>query len=156
MKTDAVSLLIAAEYHGGTLNKHDGTLYLLHPIRVAEHAALQAQGTDLDPVLCKAIGYLHDTVEDTALTLAMLHTRLLEADVPTACIQIILDGVDAMTKVETENSDYYAKVKRNPYARHVKVSDLTDNYRRNHLILDDEKRLKMAKKYSLAFDILSY
>lgn len=42
-----------------------------------------------------------------------------------------------------------------PIAARVKVSDLNDNFRRNHMITDDGKRLRMAGKYSLGLDILS-
>lgn len=157
MNIDAVALLIAAEYHGGTLNKHDGSLYILHPIRVAEHAAKLAVAHNEIPFVCKAVGYLHDAIEDTTLTDSVLMGRLMEGDVDPATAKLIVDGVVAMTKRPGEQlEDYYARVKRNHVARIVKISDMTDNYRRNHLIVDDEKRLKMARKYSLAFDILSY
>lgn len=157
MNIDTVCLLIAAEYHGGDKNKHDGTLYLLHPIRVGEHAALQAMGTDLDPVLCRAIGYLHDAVEDTVLTEALLMTRLLEGGVSPQDSQLIVSGVMAMTKRDGEDLEtYYQRVKRDEYGRLCKISDMTHNFSRNHLIVDAERRGKMAVKYSLGMSILSF
>lgn len=157
MKTDAVSLLIAAEYHGGTLNKHDGSLYILHPIRVAKHAAVLAVAHGQDPVVCESVGYLHDAVEDTTLSFEVLMGRLMEGDVDPMTAKLIVDGVDAMTKRSGEQlEDYYARVKRNPVARIVKISDMTDNFRRNHMVVKEESRVRMAGKYSLGMDILSF
>ena len=60
-----------------------------------------------------------------------------------------------MTKRKGEtNEDYYWRVKQNPHATRVKICDLLDNFGRNHLVEDEEKRLRMAAKYSLGFDIL--
>lgn len=157
MNIDAVALLIMAEYHAGTVNKHDGTLYMLHPIHVAEHAAVAAVAHGLRPEIAKAIGYLHDAVEDTVLTEALLMTRLLEGGVSPQDSQLIVSGVMAMTKRDGEDLEtYYQRVKRDEYGRLCKISDMTHNFSRNHLIVDAERRGKMAVKYSLGMSILSF
>lgn len=154
----AIKLAITA--HFGVANKHDGEPYLLHVHRVASNFG----GDSIDDQICAAVAWLHDAVEDTDLTLQQIVSTFIRvfSESGTSPMHngqsipnLIMEGVDAMTKRKGEtNEDYYWRVKRNTHATRVKVCDLLDNFGRNHLVEDDEKRLRMAAKYSLGFDIL--
>jgi (p)ppGpp synthase/HD superfamily hydrolase len=162
---------ISLESHGGDKNQHDGELYLLHVNRVAIGSAAQARrlqaeliafgivdeygNVDLDMV--EAAAWLHDVVEDTFKTLAMIEADFVAAGHNYAKIEKILAAVALLTKPDDgslSNKDYYLRIARNPLARAVKLADLQDNFRRNHLITDEAKKLRMATKYSLGMDIL--
>jgi (p)ppGpp synthase/HD superfamily hydrolase len=149
---------IAISAHGGDRNKHDGEIYLLHLDRVYVNVR-DAGGTEVQ----QAIAWLHDVLEDTSMTIQrlgeifveLIHSHGLRLSIGDD-IRVI-SAVDVLTKMKGEsNIDYYHRVKMNPDARFVKLNgDIVDNFRRNHLIADEETRLRMAKKYSLGVDILS-
>jgi (p)ppGpp synthase/HD superfamily hydrolase len=65
------------------------------------------------------VGWLHDTVEDTVLTLAEIEAQFgSEAST----------SVDAINRREDEVwSDHLGRVAANPVAKVVKISDLIDN-----------------------------
>lgn len=95
----------------------------------------------------QATAWLHDTLEDTELTFPDLMIVMPNS---------IAMAVEILTKKKGEsNETYYLRVRENPMARQVKLCDMTDNFRRNHLITDPDTRERMMKKYSLGFDILS-
>jgi len=68
-----------------------------------------------------AIAYLHDTVEDTAVTLDDLADMGFDA--------VIIAAVDALTRRDGENylSDYIPRVNKNLLASFVKKCDLAAN-----------------------------
>lgn len=131
----------AIRFHNGQVNKHNGEPYIAHVHRVAMH--VRDRGLD---TVHQAIAWLHDALEDTELT----STELNAAFSP-----IVVAGVIALTKTKGQsNEDYYHLLAQNPPAARVKVSDIVDNFSRNHTITDDATRLRMASKYSLGLDIL--
>lgn len=68
----------------------------------------------------KAVAYLHDTVEDTQVTLASLR----KAGFP----ENVVDAVDYLTKRDGEAyADYIMRVAGNPLAVRVKLADLADH-----------------------------
>ena len=100
---------LAMRQHAGQVDKA-GKPYITHPERVAAW---------LDFPEAQVVGWLHDTVEDTGLTLAEVEVRF---GPETAA------AVDAITRRAGENWDaYIARVKAHPLARLVKISDLIDN-----------------------------
>ncbi len=100
---------LAVKMHEGQTDKA-GLAYITHPQRVASR---------LKTPEAQVVGWLHDTVEDTALTLAEVEARFGQE---TAA------AVDAVSRREGEAWDAYLKrVKSNPVARRVKISDLIDN-----------------------------
>ena len=100
---------LATRMHEGQKDKA-GLPYITHPMRVAER---------LDSPEAQVVGWLHDTVEDTGLTLADIEARF-GADTA--------DAVDAISRREGEAwPDYLDRVRANPLARRVKISDLIDN-----------------------------
>ena len=105
----AAARLIARLAHDGQTDKA-GQPYFGHPEAVA---AL------LDTPAEKAVGYLHDTVEDTSVTVEEL--RAVFGDE-------IADAIALMThKKGVPYMDYVKEIGKNPLARRVKMADLTHN-----------------------------
>lgn len=145
---------IALEQHAGTINKHDGELYLLHVARVATGARTLSSAFGADPDIAEAVGWLHDTVEDTDITLSLLQERISGVTSQTV-VEEIIQAVRLLTKVQGQTlEDYYTQIAANGLASCIKTADISDNFGRNHLIKDDATRLRMGKKYSLGMDIL--
>lgn len=96
----------------------------------------------------KIVGFLHDVVEDTPLTLEDLRTFGFSSDVITA--------VDAITKREGEALEtYLARVKANPLALAVKLNDIEDNTDPSRLVqLSEGERERLTKKYYLSKRLL--
>ncbi len=100
---------LATRLHAGQLDKA-GSPYITHPMRVAAR---------METPEAQVVGWLHDTVEDTDLTLDALEAQF---GPETAA------AVDAISRREGEGwKAYLARVKANPLARQVKISDLIDN-----------------------------
>lgn len=100
---------VAALAHHGQVDK-GGEPYIDHPARVA--AAV--------PIDCGAAAWLHDVVEDCAVT--------LDALAAAGFTRRTLDAVDALTRREGESyRAYVARCALNPTARVVKLADLDDN-----------------------------
>jgi (p)ppGpp synthase/HD superfamily hydrolase len=111
----AKAIKIAVKAHDGQYRKFEetDTPYIVHPIRVA--AAFDA-GT---PEYIVAI--LHDVVEDTDVTLDDLREHFPE---------VIIDGVDGMTRRKDDGETFFEYVERcgkNPVSKAVKAQDLVDN-----------------------------
>lgn len=149
------AIYIATEAHRGELNPHDGELYIHHPQRVA--ISLRDAGFSEK---YQAVAWMHDVVEDTEWSLQKI-IDTLDVLIPWGLGEEqgkeIYYAIDSMTHRKGEtNEEYYRRIARNPIARAVGFYDKTvENFGRNHLIDDDEKRLRMAKKYSLATSILN-
>jgi len=122
------ALEIAMIYHKGQVDKA-GQPYIGHPLRVAGRCNTQ------DPTML-SIALLHDTVEDTEITLKQIHAVFGA---------IIGNAVDAISRrVEEPTRSYYRRVKANSLARFVKMADLEDNSdlsRMPHDMLKDEQRV---------------
>ena len=116
---------LAAQLHEGQTDKA-GLPYITHPERVASR---------LETPEAQVVGWLHDTVEDTDMTVAGIEARF---GAETAA------AVDAISRREGESwEDYLERVKRDPVARRVKISDLIDNSnlsRIPHVTLKDVER----------------
>ena len=100
---------LARKAHAGQTDKA-GRPYILHPERVAGR---------LPTPETQVVGWLHDTVEDTGVTLKDIAARF---------------GPDTAAAVESvthwpgeSDADYMRRVKANPVGRLVKISDLIDN-----------------------------
>lgn len=116
---------LATRMHEGQVDKA-GLPYITHPQRVASRLA--------NPE-AKVVGWLHDTVEDTALTLMEIEAQF---GPETAA------AVDAISRRVGEDwDDYLERVRANRVARQVKISDLIDNSnlgRIPHITLRDVER----------------
>ena len=100
---------LAYEAHHGQLDK-GGVPYIFHPIHLAE---------GMDDEISTCVALLHDTVEDTDVTL-----EELAAIFP----REIVEAVDLLTHREgVEYFDYVRAIKANPVAVKVKLADLAHN-----------------------------
>ena len=135
--------LVANQSHKGQVDKA-GLPYISHVSRVATNVA-RAGGGDKET----AVAWLHDTVEDTAVTLDWLR----QVGFPE---EIVLD-VDALTKRKGESTaDYYVRVMARPRAHFVKViGDLADNMDPTRPLTGDaEGDVRRAAKYTHAAKVL--
>lgn len=128
---------LARSAHSGQVDKA-GRPYAEHPAAVA--AMLIGQGCDDEVV---AIGWLHDVVEDTEVTLDHLRQRFGDR---------VADAVDCLTHRKGErNDDYHARVRTNPDAVLVKLADIAHNSDPDRLaVLDEPTRLRLVAKYHRA------
>lgn len=123
---------LAAQMHEGQKDKK-GLPYITHPERVASRLSAPEE---------QVVGWLHDTVEDTALSLAEIEARF---GPETAA------AVDAISRRDGESwSDYLDRVKQNPMARKVKISDLIDNSNLSRIPNVTLKDVRRQAKYNKA------
>ena len=135
------AMKIAYNAHHGQTDKN-GIPYIFHPFHLAE------QMTDENSV-CVAL--LHDTVEDTDITV-----KELEKDFP----EEVTDALRLLTHDKSEDYfSYISKIKDNPTAKAVKLADLRHNSDTSRYTdksrLSDEKVLLRLKKYEEAIRILT-
>lgn len=103
----AMNLAYAA--HHGQYDK-GGVPYIFHPIHLAEQ---------MDDEISTCVALLHDTVEDTAVTLEQLAREFPKE---------VVDAVALLTHAEdVEYFDYIRAIKRDPVAVRVKLADLAHN-----------------------------
>lgn len=129
--------------HGSATNKHNGEPYIRHVERVVSH--LIKSGADAYTI---AVAWLHDTVEDTWVTLNLLRG----VGFPAA----IVEAVDGVTHRRGETRlAYYERLGRIRRALAVKLSDLRDNTDpERRAQLDDETRSRLRTKYDTAIRAL--
>lgn len=109
---DAFDLALSAHKEQRDKTGHD---YFEHPLRVS---APFLESGDAEAAI---VALLHDTVEDTWVTLGFLEDRFPEE---------IVDAVDAITRRENETyKQYVRRLVKNPIARKVKKQDVLDNLR---------------------------
>lgn len=112
----------------------------------ANHAAHLAKQFE-DEVLIAA-AFLHDVVEDTALTLEDLAAEGIPAEV--------LQLVDALTRRDGEQYfDYIRRVKQNPDATKIKLADLIHNADLGRLDCVTDADRSLQKRYLKAIRILT-
>lgn len=135
-KAVARAAALAKRAHSGQTDK-SGHPYIEHPARVA--ALVESRGGSTESM---AVAWLHDVVEDSAMTL----TDLAEAGMPSA----VIAGVDAITKrTGEERAAYLARVRENPLALSVKTADVDDNTDPGRIRkLDTETQQRLRVKYA--------
>lgn len=128
---------LARELHAGQVDKA-GEDYIEHVLRVM--AAVEGDTT-------KMVAVLHDTLEDTAITLEELETRFGA---------VVAHAVQVLTRQEGEDYfDFIERIQQDPIARRVKLADLQDNMNLSRLTQVTETDLKRLKKYQRAFSLLT-
>lgn len=124
---------IAVEAHRGQLDKA-GMIYILHPMRVM----LRGQN-DTERI----VGILHDTVEDTPVTIDMLRKEGFSEE--------ILAALTCVTKERNEEYGHFIeRITKNPLATQVKLYDIEDNMNRERIPYPtpkDEARFAKYEKY---------
>ena len=127
---------LARSVHAGQVDKA-GVDYIGHPERVAVRMETPEE---------KVVAWLHDTVEDTGITLEDIGR---EFGFETAV------AVDAVTHRNGESwSRYLCRVKGNEIARKVKIADLIDNSNLSRLPVVKEKDIIRQAKYNRALYFL--
>ena len=94
--------------------------YIYHVLDVAKR--VQHLGEDFE-----IVGLLHDSVEDSPLTLDDIELQFGKA---------VRNAVDGMTKREGEDyhTEYILRVLSNPISKEVKIADASHNISKAHLI----------------------
>ena len=134
------AMKIAYAAHHGQYD-YNGIPYIFHPIHLAERM-------DDEIACCAAL--LHDTVEDTDLTI-----EDLEKEFPAEVTEVIrlLTHTD-----DTPYYDYVRKIAKNPIAKKVKLADLAHNSDQTRCVgcdISPEKLEHWREKYEKATKILT-
>ena len=127
---------IAVQAHKGQIDK-GGSAYVLHPIRV-----MMACSNEIS----KIVGILHDVVEDSDWTFAMLEKEGFSAN--------MLAALDSVTERNGESyDDFVARAAANPISKEVKIADIKDNMDLTRISSPTQKDYDRIAKYkkSLAF-----
>lgn len=127
---------LAAKYH---LYQSDrsGKPYFNHPQTVAQNV----EGEE-----CKCVAYLHDTLEDTDISVELLEQNFSPE---------VVEAVRTMTKTEGEDYfEYINRVAQNPLAKRVKLADLAHNMDLSRLRIVTDADIARVEKYKIARDIL--
>ena len=103
------AMKIAYAAHQGQTD-YNGIPYIFHPIHLAEQ---------MDDEISTCVALLHDTVEDTSVTLEQLAAEFPKEVVDAVALLTHADGV--------EYFDYVRTIKANPIAVQVKLADLSHN-----------------------------
>jgi (p)ppGpp synthase/HD superfamily hydrolase len=137
--TNAAMKLAYRAHHGQT--DYSGIPYIFHPIHLAEQME--------DEFSC-CVALLHDTVEDTCVTLDDLKL-IFPSDVT--------DAVELLTHRDgTDYFEYVQAIRSNPIARKVKLADLAHNCDQSRCIgsaVTEEKKAAWQTKYEKATKILT-
>ena len=127
---------LAYNAHHGQFDK-GGVPYIFHPIHLAE---------EMDDEYSTCVALLHDTVEDTDVTLEQLAAFFPRE---------IVEAVDLLTHREgVEYFDYVRTIKMNPLAAKVKLADLRHNSDLSRMDEVTEKTLARREKYLAAIRLL--
>ena len=100
---------LAYNAHHGQFDK-GGVPYIFHPIHLAEQ---------MDDEISTCVALLHDTMEDTDVTLEQLSQEFPREVVDAVALLTHAEGVDYF--------DYVRAIKQNPISVKVKLADLSHN-----------------------------
>lgn len=129
---------ICVAKHAGQRDK-TGNAYFQHPMRVAMRCRTDEE---------KMVALLHDTIEDTDVTLEFL----LAEGFP----QTVVEGILSVTKCEGETYEaFVARAKKDPLGRIVKLHDLEDNLDVLRLTELDAAMTSRYNKYLKAYRFLA-
>ncbi len=141
MATLERAIALAAQAHAGQRDK-EGLCYILHPLRVMLR---------VEDEQARIVAVLHDTVEDTALTLDDLRREGFSEEVLAALALVTHDRSEPY-------ADYVVRCAGHPIARAVKLADLEDNCRLDRTILRAgmlERDLRRIQRYNLSYKFLT-
>lgn len=137
MATLEKAIEIAVNAHRGQTDKA-GRPYILHPLH------LMQQFEELDTMM---VAVLHDSVEDSDLTLDDLTVAGFSSDV--------VGAIDALTHRAGESYDQYLqRVQSHPLATRVKLADLQHNMDIRRMSEMHERDLERLAKYHKAWRTL--
>lgn len=129
----------AVEAHAGQKDKAGEDYFIAH-------VSVVAKGVDDDPV-AEAVAYLHDTVEDTTITMADIRAEFPKE---------VADAVNVLTRRKGMSyAEYVWHIRQNPVATNVKLSDLRSNMDLTRLPYPlTQKDLLREAKYLRAYKML--
>lgn len=128
-----LAIELAANLHGESMDRV-GNPYILHPIRVMLACATEQE---------RIAAVLHDTIEDTPLSLPELRLKGFSDDV--------IEAVDALSKREEENyEDYIDRLVECELACTIKLADLCDNIWLVRSLKAGKKNSRREEKYCRA------
>lgn len=133
------AIAIAAMAHDGQFDRA-GKPYILHPISV-----MLRMDTDEERI----VAVLHDTIEDTNITIDELREEGYSEE--------ILAALELLSK-ESDDVPYMPfieRIKTNALATKVKLGDLAENMRTDRSPITKESDLIRMKKYQEAVDYLT-
>lgn len=131
------AIKILYDKHKDQLDK-SGMPYVFHPWHVAEQ--MEDENTTI-------VALLHDTIEDTDMTLEDLKKRGFSEEVLEALkLMTHLDGVDYF--------DYVSQIAENPIATKVKMADLRHNMDLSRIDHPTEQDYLRVEKYKKCYDFL--
>ncbi len=122
------ALKLATEKHKGQFRKISGADYIIHPIAVANRFPDEKH---------KIISVLHDTIEDTDLTLQDLRNYGLDEE--------LIFYIDILTKKDNQSYlDYILQIKKYKITKEIKIEDLKYNLSDNPLTKCSQDKYIMA------------
>jgi len=131
------TIILATYAHRGQFDKA-GEPYICHPLRLMLTMSTLEERT---------VALLHDTVEDSPVTL----NDLREAGYSSA----VVEAIERLTHAEgVDYFDYVAKIKSNSLATKVKMADLRDNMNLSRIAKPTMKDESRVEKYQKAMAML--
>lgn len=129
------AIKIATTAHAGQIDKA-GAPYIFHPLRV-----MMAGNSEIEHIC----GVLHDTIEDSDITLEFLQKEGFTEEV--------LAVLDCLTKRHGEKyDDFISRVLRNKTACLVKLADLRDNMDLSRISEPTDEDRDRVEKYNRAVE----
>lgn len=121
--------------HAGQRYGRDGDYFIDHIEKVVANLPRDAMYIHV------RVAYLHDTLEDTALTTGMMVDFVVGSD--------IIDAVVTLTREKgVPYPDYIREIAKHPVAKVVKIADLKAN-------LAATPRASLRMRYGVALDVLT-
>jgi len=137
MSTLERAIAIAAEAHAGQVDKA-GAPYILHPIRVMLRLSNPEE---------RIAGILHDTVEDSNVTIDSLRNEGFS--------ETVLTAIQSVTKQAGETyEDFILRAAKDPIGKLVKLADLDDNSDISRISSPTLKDIQRIEKYRHAIEII--
>lgn len=134
------ALGLAQRAHDRQLDKGNMP-YIMHPIRVSERCKTPE---------AKIAALLHDTIEDSVLTVENLTRSGISKEIAGAVYMLTHQKHDTY-------EEYIKNLSSNKIAVEVKIADLEDNMDITRLLGPlDEKDFQRLQKYKAAYDYLRY
>ena len=140
---EAIARAIAHVAHAGQVDKANQP-YIEHPAAVVGIIGYNGFQTR-----ARIVGWLHDVVEDSSVTLQILREIGFSEEV--------LEAVRCITHLPNEpRPEYYQRVNSNYLAKQVKIADIADNMNEYRLgMLDPKEANRLRLKYADALEALS-
>lgn len=136
---DKIAAEIAKEAHKGQVDKAGKDYFLGH---------LTAVGNSFSTPVYRAIGFLHDVLEDTDYTETTLTQELLSRGADEEEANLVVSIVKILTRKEDVSyNEYIRKIKDNDIARKIKIADMKHNSDLGRLDNVNDNDLKRTEKY---------